>query len=188
MNNWMTADPHFGHANIIKYCNRPFKDVHHMNATLIRKWNERVKPEDHTFVLGDFCFKNSSDRGEGQRTKAQEWAAQLNGSKTFVKGNHDGNNSLKTLIKSCEINYAGKDYWLVHRPEDANLKYEINFVGHVHERWKFRRYDRTILINVGVDVWDFYPHTIEEILNAYKFFMKNNKLEVYVPYVKELHD
>lgn len=46
MNYWWTSDYHFSHANIIKYCGRPFETVEEMNETIIRKHNERVKPED----------------------------------------------------------------------------------------------------------------------------------------------
>ncbi len=53
MNYWWTSDYHFSHANIIRYCirycNRPFETVEEMNETIIRKHNERVKPEDTVF-------------------------------------------------------------------------------------------------------------------------------------------
>ena len=54
---WFTGDSHFNHTNIIKYTDRPFKDIYHMNETIIKNWNERVKDEDTVFHLGDFCFK-----------------------------------------------------------------------------------------------------------------------------------
>jgi calcineurin-like phosphoesterase family protein len=39
-NIWFTADHHFGHANIIGFCNRPFSDVMEMDAELMRRWRE----------------------------------------------------------------------------------------------------------------------------------------------------
>ena len=42
-----TSDTHFCHANIIRLCNRPFKDVDYMNEKLIENWN-KVVPEDGT--------------------------------------------------------------------------------------------------------------------------------------------
>jgi len=59
MNHWFTADFHLGHANIIKYCERPFRNVLEMNRTIIKKHNERVKKDDIVYFLGDFCFRNS---------------------------------------------------------------------------------------------------------------------------------
>ena len=32
---FFTSDTHFNHANIIRFCNRPFKDVSHMNEAII---------------------------------------------------------------------------------------------------------------------------------------------------------
>ena len=77
-----TADLHLGHANIIRYCNRPFKDIDRMNDVLISNWNSRVKSGDTVIHNGDFCFKNTPGGKEGEGAvgiNAQEWAKKLNG-------------------------------------------------------------------------------------------------------------
>jgi len=188
MNYWITSDTHFGHARIINYCNRPFKDVDHMNIELARRWNERIKSDDQVIFLGDFCFKNSNEeRGEGLNRPAPYWSWGLNGHITFVKGNHDRNNSLKTIISFCVINYAGEDYFCVHNPKDYDSRYKINFVGHVHNNWRFRKIKNTVLINVSCDVTNFMPLTIDEHLKEYNFYIKNNRVEEYVPYEEDIH-
>ena len=187
MNYFITSDLHLGHHNIIKYCNRPFKDVAHMNRVLIKNWNDRVKEEDVVFHLGDFCFKNSNEsRGEGQCMTAFHWLNNLNGQKVMLKGNHDRNNSLKVLMHRAFIEYAGQEYEMVHAPDDATGECTITFCGHVHERWKYRLSQGcsgdTILINVGVDVNDFMPKTLDEVLNEFKRWKKNNAFEYYTPW------
>tara|TARA_Y100000310_G_C20698531_1_gene827510 strand:+ start:6571 stop:6885 length:315 start_codon:yes stop_codon:yes gene_type:complete len=53
---YMTADSHFSHENIIKYCDRPFDSVEEMDRTLIDNWNA-VVPEDGVVIhAGDFAF------------------------------------------------------------------------------------------------------------------------------------
>ncbi len=167
MNYWFTSDYHLGHFNIIKYCNRPFKTLEAMNNTIIRKHNERVKPEDIVFHIGDFCFKNSpgGKSGEGVRTPAIEWEKKLNGKIIHIQGNHDNNNSTKTIIRNLTIKYGGKRVNLVHNPDHASLSHEINFCGHIHNKWKFMKTPITILVNIGVDVWNFYPQTFQNIMS-----------------------
>ena len=53
---FFTADTHFGHANIIKYCHRPFATVEEMDDALVRNWNAVVSPDATVFHLGDFAL------------------------------------------------------------------------------------------------------------------------------------
>jgi len=163
---FFTADLHLGHGNIIKYCDRPFKDVNHMNRELIRRWNERVKPEDVVIHNGDFCFKTHTD-GKGMPVSAKTWEDKLNGKIIFIKGNHDKNNSCRTKIYSLQLKIGGQYIHIVHDPLFANTKYEINITGHVHEKWQCKRIKKgfsfTDCINCGVDVWNFYPVTYDEL-------------------------
>ena len=42
MARWYTSDHHFGHRNIIGYCDRPFADTDEMNAAMVARWNDGV--------------------------------------------------------------------------------------------------------------------------------------------------
>jgi calcineurin-like phosphoesterase family protein len=183
MKYWFTSDLHLGHANIIKYCHRPFKDIEEMNETIITNWNSRVKDGDLVFHVGDFCFKNSKGGkpGEGMQNKASHWRERLNGDIIFIKGNHDRNNSVKSIIERIVVKYGPHYICLVHNPENYDIHFAMNFVGHVHEKWKFRRMFNPMdnkyidLINVGVDVWGFFPRTFEEIYKEYKRWSKQER-------------
>ena len=54
---YFTADAHFGHANIIKMCERPHPDVETMNESMIAAWNERVHGNDTVYIVGDLFFR-----------------------------------------------------------------------------------------------------------------------------------
>lgn len=160
---WFTGDQHFNHANIItKFVFRPFARSSDMNTEIIKRHNERVKPGHTVFHLGD--FKVSADG-----PNVHELMGMLNGNHVFIRGNHDARNGLNTPLCHCIIQTYGKTILLVHRPEDAAMimtggGIDMAFVGHVHEKWKFRHN----MVNVGVDQWDLYPIDARQILKAYK--------------------
>ena len=165
---FFTSDYHLGHENIIKYTNRPFKNVYEMNKVIIENHNSIVKPEDIVFFLGDFCFKNSPGGKQGLTTPAKEYLNQLNGNFVFIQGNHDHNNGVNAILLNGTIEIGGKEIFIIHNPRDYDPTFEINLVGHVHKAWEINKIYKTYLINVGCDVWDFKPITINEILNRLK--------------------
>jgi calcineurin-like phosphoesterase family protein len=81
MNTFFTSDLHFGHANVIQYAGRPFKDAHEMNEALVANWNAVVQPDDEVYVVGDFALC--------RKEEAARLAERLNGQKYLVRGNHD---------------------------------------------------------------------------------------------------
>ena len=173
MNYWWTSDYHFSHFNIIRYCKRPFKTAEEMNETIIRRHNEKVKPDDTVFFLGDFIFKGGK---EGGIEKYRQFEKRLNGKFIFIKGNHDRNNSLRTIITKMYIHYGSKDITMTHRAEDADPNVPWNFCGHVHERYKVKRLNEdSLIVNLSVEVWNYYPVSFEEISSSVSAFLKEEK-------------
>lgn len=156
---YFTSDAHFGDQEILDVIPRPFRDVEEMDVKMIRRFNERVKPDDTTFFLGDFR------QGHASRSFDDLYKL-LNGHKVFVRGNHDIRNKVKAIITHLVIEHYGKRILLIHDPKDA-YKYmadvDIVFHGHVHTAWKFR----TRMVNVGVDQWNYFPVSIKTALNMY---------------------
>lgn len=81
MNRFFTSDTHFGHSNIIRYCDRPFANFEEMDAALVENWNHVVGDTDVVYHLGDVAM-GASDRWD-------EILKSLNGYKVLVTGNHD---------------------------------------------------------------------------------------------------
>lgn len=86
---FFTSDTHFGHANIVRLSNRPFKETKHqtavevMNEAIVKNWNETVSPDDTVYHLGDVALGPIQD--------SLSIIERLNGRKILVTGNHDRN-------------------------------------------------------------------------------------------------
>lgn len=77
---FFTSDTHFWHANVIRYCDRPYSSVEEMNEALVDNWNSVVRAEDTIYHLGDFSLS---------RRAAETILPRLSGRKILVAGNHD---------------------------------------------------------------------------------------------------
>lgn len=168
------SDTHLGHFNIIDYCKRPFKTVQEMDSTIIRNWNERVKKEDTVFFLGDFCLKKSTEAPEGNTF--DHYRSQLNGNIIFIAGNHDKNNNTPAIIDEMVIRHGGQRIYLTHNPKYIKEDYKLNFCGHVHEKWQFKKIGRkSFAVNLSVEQWNYRPVSINEIFQAYSRWLKEEK-------------
>lgn len=178
MTTFFTADLHFGHANIITYCDRPFANADEMNEHLVDYWNDAVRPEDTVWVLGDVAM--------GKLRETLPLVGLLNGHKHLVAGNHD--RCWEGHHKGVE--QATKDYLAAgfetvqqgpievegllcsHFPYVDDVRHLGKFAkwqppyqarwllhGHVHTSWKVDAWQ----INVGVDVWNYTPVSREQL-------------------------
>jgi calcineurin-like phosphoesterase family protein len=164
---FFTSDTHFWHSNknssIIDFCQRPYFSIEHMNESLIKNWNERVKEEDFVFHLGDFGF--------GGRSLLKQIFNQLNGTIYLIQGNHDKNNvRINSNILSSVIKIGRYTVKLQHDPYTIQDYTNINFVicGHMHKSWKHETINGIIHINVGVDVWDYKVVRMDEVIDYYE--------------------
>jgi calcineurin-like phosphoesterase family protein len=57
---------------------------------------------------------------------------------------------------------------------DFDSGYGINLCGHVHNNWEIKKYGRSYVINIGVDVWNFRPVSIDEILKRLNKFISSH--------------
>lgn len=55
---YFISDTHFCHSNIIKYCDKPFKDAKEMNETIINNCNNIVTNEDMVYHFTEFLLIN----------------------------------------------------------------------------------------------------------------------------------
>lgn len=155
---FFTADEHYGHNNIIKYCNRPFQNVEEMDEAITNNHNKIVSKCDTTIHLGDFTLEKYE--------VAQRYIKQLNGSHVFIRGSHDYwmnknyHEIWEKTVSGCKI--IGCHYAM--RTWAASHYNSWHIYGHSHgclhpegKSW-----------DVGVDNNEFYPvsfDNLKEIMN-----------------------
>lgn len=160
---YFTSDTHYNHANIIGYCKRPFANVDEMNREMIRRWNERVKPDDLVYHLGDFAL--------GKKEDMAPVFDQLVGNKFLIIGNHDSATTKNLSWLGFSKEMTAPNYFLLHNPALAPAWLEngnrVILHGHMHGTaglHPFPKYKDVRYVDVGVDCWDYRPVTFEEIM------------------------
>ena len=171
MNIFFTSDLHFGHANIIKYCNRPWDTAEGMDEALISKWNAIVGNNDRVIILGDVFFC--------QADRAREIMHRLNGRKELVYGNHDkmikNQKSVQDLFTKIhpdlyQETIDGTLVVMCHYPLLTwNRAHRGSFMlhGHCHNTIPFDPFYRRM--DVGVDAQDYEPiawKDVKRVLSA----------------------
>lgn len=172
MTTWFTSDTHFGHENIIRYCNRPFNDKNHMNETMIQRWNEVVGDDDTIYHLGDFAFFKTDEEYISLLEK-------LNGKKVLIYGNHDKqikkNKKIQahfvrcTFLDEISIDVDNETYsiTLCHfamRVWNKSHRGAFHLYGHSHGTLPE---NDTYSMDVGVDCHNFTPISFQYVLNKF---------------------
>ena len=130
---WITSDFHFGHTNIIKFCNRKFQNVELMDQALIAEWRSTIGVDDIVYFLGDLTLNH-------RKESALTYLTQLTGKLKIVPGNHD-----KVLRK-------------IHRDEPGvwfEMLPEIVEVVHNNERF--------VLSHFPIEEWNHSFHAVRHL-------------------------
>jgi calcineurin-like phosphoesterase family protein len=154
------SDTHFGHANILTMCNRPFSSIEEHDRVLVESWNAVVGAQDIVWHLGDFSY--SKDPKAARRVFEQ-----LNGHKRLVLGNHDFRGGTKALGWESVQHYAetsidGVRIIMFHygmRVWPGMHHGAVMLYGHSHGRLPGNQQS----MDVGVDVMGFAPVTWPQI-------------------------
>lgn len=151
---FFTADTHFGHTNIIKYCNRPFSSIEEMDEILIENWNKIVTKKDIIYHLGDVAFRN-----------AEQYVKKLNGQIHLITGNHDRKRldryrsiSQIKVIRSVNPKIVMCHHALRSWPFSHNGAWHL--YGHSHGRLPE---NESLSFDIGVDCWEYKPVSYEMV-------------------------
>ena len=167
---YYTADYHFGHKNILKYENRPFKNIDIMDKELIKLTNSKLSPGDELYIIGDFGWFGSN--------RIHYYETLMNKFRDDVKyhlilGNHDKLNPFQyidvgftSVHTSLIVEVEGIKCLLNHDPcvyDIAQREGLFLIHGHVHSLYKHLIQINKEVLNVGVDVWDYKPVSEEKV-------------------------
>lgn len=186
---WFTSDLHFGHQNILKFCNRPWSTTEEMDEALIANWNAVVQEDDIVFDLGDFAF--------APNWRWKEILSRLNGHHILIVGNHDVSrfpgDTIMDLFERVEsqllLKIDNRYIYLNHYPflcyggtwrNPENAVWQL--FGHTHlqkennsgKDFEKLKYAFPTQYDVGTDFNDYKPISFNELSEKINFQVENN--------------
>jgi calcineurin-like phosphoesterase family protein/2'-5' RNA ligase len=156
---YFISDLHLDHANIIRYCARPFANVQEMNSVLVDNWNNTVR-DNPVYFLGDLSF------GRGSRP-ARYWLGRLSGRIHYVRGNHEAPVEDSNDYEVME--YQGHKFLLVHNPDNLPIEWNDWVIhGHKHNN-DIRNYPfingEKKTINVSAELTNYRPVRLDFLIS-----------------------
>jgi calcineurin-like phosphoesterase family protein len=152
---FLVSDTHFGHAGVCRFMRndgvtklRPWDNPEEMDEEMIKRWNERVRPNDKVYHLGDVVINR----------RALATLGRLNGDKVLIRGNHDifRDDEYRKYFRELRAYHVMNGMILSHIPiHEASLgRFGTNIHGHLHA-------NRVLKSNMfGVDVLDVRYHCV----------------------------
>jgi len=200
---WFTADTHFSSERTFELSKRPFMSVNTMDKVLIKRWNERIAPEDTVFHLGDFGEYKIANALNGNIRLVfgnYEWADYNNSNNISISSALQSTEKMKLYYENIVIDENSnedriekmlfdiissqvkstkiKKIILSHEPkiysEPLKDSGVLNLFGHIHGRQLIKLYG----MDVGVDGHHFNPISVDDVC-----FYINALLEHYDEYV-----
>ena len=130
---FLVSDTHFGHAGVCRFMRndgvtklRPWDNPEEMDEAMVKLWNERVRPKDKVYHLGDVVINR----------KALSIMSRLNGDKVLIRGNHDifKMEDYTKYFRDIRSYHVMNGMILSHVPihADSIARFGVNIHGHTH--------------------------------------------------------
>ena len=130
---FLVSDTHFGHAGVCRFTRndgvtklRPWDDPAEMDEAMVKAWNERVRPSDKVYHLGDVVINR----------RALPILDRLNGDKVLIRGNHDifKDDDYRKYFRELRAYHVMNGLILSHIPihEESLGRFGTNIHGHLH--------------------------------------------------------
>ena len=130
---FLVSDTHFGHTGVCRFTRndgvtklRPWDSAEEMDEAMVKAWNDRVRPTDKVYHLGDVVINR----------KSLSIMSRLNWDKVLIRGNHDifPDVEYREYFRELRAYHVMNGMILSHIPvHEASLgRFGTNIHGHLH--------------------------------------------------------